>query len=189
MKTKTGNFNYILIAFILLIISGYGCKKETNDPPIEIKIGAIYQGGVIFYIDETNKHGLISATADQGTSTAWWNGNFIATNASSMTDGSANTTAIIQIQGNSGSFSAKLCRDYRGGGYNDWFLPSKDQLNVLFTQKTIVGGFTIQIYWSSTEYENSPAGSVWVQDFETGQQHLDLKSDEIRIHTRAIRAF
>jgi len=92
----------------------------------------------------------------------WWNGSFITTGATSTSNGSTNTSAIILAQGNNGFYSAKLCRDYTGGGFNDWFLPSKNQLGLLYEQKILVGGFSNSIYWSSSESE---LATVWVQDF------------------------
>ena len=68
--------------------------------------------------------------------------------------GLANTIAIINVQGNIGGYAAKLCRDYRGGGYTDWYLPSTDELFLLFLNQTIVGGFVRDIYWSSSEAQH-----------------------------------
>jgi Protein of unknown function (DUF1566) len=162
-----------------------GCKDD-KEPEVEIKLGANYGGGIIYYLDGSGKHGLIAATADQNSSAPWWNQAFLATGALSTTDGSANTNSIIAAQGNTGSYAAKLCKDYQGGGFKDWFLPSKDQLNTLYTQKTLVGGFSESMYWSSTEFET---GSVWVQYFLNGEQNLDNTSDGAGVHTRAVRVF
>lgn len=184
MKLK--RFLYSLSIFSLLIMLFTLCKKDKDETEKPLSIGMSYQGGIIFYIDSSLKHGLIAANSDQSTTAPWWNGSFIATLAISNSDGASNTSAIIQKQGNSGEYAAKLCRDYKGGGFNDWFLPSKDQLNDLYAKKITVGGFSNQIYWSSSEYD---LGTVWVQDFETGQQHLDNVSDGANVHTRAIRSF
>jgi hypothetical protein len=176
---------FLLITTGILMTIVNSCKKDDTSS-VALKIGATYQGGIIFSIDVKGEHGLISAPNDQGVTDPWWNGSFLTTGAVSSSNGFANTAAIINVQGNTGVYAAKLCKDYRGGGYGDWFLPSKDQLNILFSQKTVVGNFTNQIYWSSTEYE---LGDAWVQDFETGEQHLDNISDGANVHTRAIRAF
>lgn len=184
MKLKS--FLYSLSIFTLLILFFTLCKKDEGETEKLLSIGMSYQGGIIFYIDSSLKHGLIAANSDQSITASWWNGSFVETMATSTIDGASNTSLIIQKQGNSGSYAAKLCRDYKGGGYNDWFLPSKDQLNDLYFKKTIVGGFSNQIYWSSSEYG---LGTAWVQDFETGQQHLDNVSDGANVHTRAIRSF
>ena len=176
----------MITLLLVMIIINSCCKKDNSDPQIELKLGVSYQGGIIFYVDATGNHGLIAATSDLSRSTSWWNGSFIATGATSTTDGSSNTTVIINAQTNSGSYAAKICRDYRGGGKNDWFLPSKNQLNILYSQKALVGGFSNEIYWSSTEYE---LGNAWIQYFLNGEQWIDNTSDGATVGTRAIRAF
>ncbi len=55
----------------------------------------------------------------------------------------------------------KSCQDFREGGYQEWFLPSKVELHQLFEQKDGVGGFTEGNYWSSTERK----GYAWGQYF------------------------
>jgi len=189
MKRITGHSQINLLTMALVLSLTAGCSKDDDNDtatPVEPKLGANYEGGIIFYIDGSGQHGLIAASADLSKSTPWFNGNFLLTGASSSTDGSANTTAIINAQGAVGTYAAKLCRDHRGGGHNDWFLPSKDQLNMLYTQKTLVGGFSNDIYWSSTE---SGVGEAWVQYFLDGTQHLDNTSDGATVGTRAIRSF
>ena len=181
-KKKNWNCAFFLIGIMLLAIS---CKKNDTIP-VDLKIGLNYQGGIIFQLDATGEHGLIAAPSDQSSTDAWWNGSFITTGATDTINGLANTTKIINAQGNSGTYAARLCTNYRGGGYNDWFLPSKDQLNFLYLNKSIIGGFSDNIYWSSTEYD---LGEAWVQDFSTAEQHLDNMSDGANVHTRAIRAF
>jgi len=80
-----------------------------------IDIGLSYEGGVIFYVDGTGNHGLIAAVSDQGTGILWAPASLanVITNASSSTDGAGNTTKIINTYGNTGTYAAKLCRDYR----------------------------------------------------------------------------
>ena len=41
--------------------------------------------------------------------------------------------------------------------YGDWYLPSKVELNLLYNQKNVVGGFANNFYWSSTENLSFPA--------------------------------
>ena len=181
---------WLLLTGFVLVIS-QGCSKSdppATDPNVQatVKLGDRLQGGIVFYIDATRKHGLIAAPSDLSRLTSWWNGSFVTTGAISITDGADNAMKIIQAQGNSGSYAAKLCRDYTGGGYNDWFLPAKDQLNLLYQQKNIVGGFADEIYWSSTEISY---GEAWVQYFKDGQQWADNTSDGATVGTRAIRAF
>jgi hypothetical protein len=97
--------------------------------------------------------------------------------------GSANTTAIISSQENTGSYAAKLCRDYTGGGYGDWYLPSKDELNKLYINRIAIGGFSLGYYWSSSESTTNDAIILYFD----GNYFDRTKSIEYRV--RAIRTF
>jgi hypothetical protein len=149
------------------------------------KIGDSYGGGIVFYVDATGQHGLVAATADLSTGIQWNNGTNTTTNA--MRDGIGagmyNTEGIIVNQG-AGYYAATICASYQGGGYGDWYLPSKYELNLLYLQKDVVGGFTFAYYWSSTEYNNNGA---WIQYFNNGAQGLFDKG--YGEYMRAIRAF
>lgn len=73
---------------------------------------------------------------------------------------------------------------YNGGGKNDWFLPSKDELNELYLQRGIVAGFSVQYYWSSSESNPSFAWS----------QHLSFNNPSgagkgLSAYVRPVRAF
>ena len=73
---------------------------------------------------------------------------------------------IVLAQGK-GRYSACGCTVYKGSGYTDWFLPSKDELNEMYKQKNLIGGFADWEYWSSSEYNLSNA---WYQYFFHGGQ-------------------
>ena len=151
-----------LIANLQTQIS-YLVQKPRNSP----SVGDLYQGGVVFYIFEDGEtgyvagetHGLIAAVADQSSGIRWYNGSYVTTGATgtAIGTGSANTDAIIDAQGaTETSYAAGLAKAYAAGGYTDWFLPSKDELNKMYLKKEIleaVSGFTAfsVYYWSSTE--------------------------------------
>jgi len=150
-----------------------------------LAIGDSYVGGIIFWLDASGKHGLIAATADQSTGIQWYNGTNTVTNAvrNGIGAGMYNTERIIANQG-AGSYAAQLCANYQGGGYGDWYLPSKYELNLLYLQKDAVGGFASAYYWSSTEGSNYYA---WGQYFNSGGPSTNVKYDTGRV--RAVRAF
>lgn len=175
-----------LLVFGLSFLFSISCNKKDCSTP-SYTIGQSFGGGKIFYIDKSGLHGLIASISDQSTAATYYNGSYITTNAISTTDGSANTTLIISVQGNIVIYAAKLCRDFSGGGFNDWFLPSKDQLNTLYSQKAIVGGFANEYYWSSTEFNNELAWSQVFGGVIDGNQYNFSKGLIGRV--RAIRAF
>jgi antitoxin component YwqK of YwqJK toxin-antitoxin module len=65
-----------------------------------------------------------------------------------------------------------------------WYLPTKDELNVLYQNKDAISGFADVYYWSSSEYDN---GSAWIQHFGTGGQYDNDKTNQG--YVRAVRAF
>ena len=150
-----------------------------------LAIGDSYQGGIIFWLDATGQHGLIAATADQNTGIQWFNGVNIFTNAvrDGIGAGKFNTERIIANYG-AGAYAAQLCANYQGGNYGDWYLPSRYELNLLYLQKTVVGGFASATYWSSSEVNG---GFAWAQHFGGGSQINYVKT--WTFHVRAVRAF
>ena len=148
-------------------------------------IGESYGGGIVFYVYDGGKHGLIAATADQSAGIQWYNGSNTVTNAvrDGIGAGEFNTERIIANQG-AGAYAAQICANYQGGNYGDWYLPSKHELNLLYLQKVTFGGFITNYYWSSTEYDTS---SAWLQNFTNGNQANYNKN--ITNGVRAVRAF
>ena len=187
-------------ATIMVVATETGKTAKTYTLSVTrllLAVGDSYGGGKIAYIlqngdnlySATVQHGLIASTADQG-NTVWalpgykdWavpNGTIAAYGA-----GSANTDAIIAQQGAGTGYAAGLARAYRGGGYSDWFLPSKDELNQLYLNKAAIGGFGSNCwYWPSSE---NPSFGVWVQGFDDGS--LDFYGKNYLFYVRAVRAF
>jgi hypothetical protein len=148
-------------------------------------IGQSYGGGIIFYIDGTGQHGLISATSDQSTGALWGcYGTSIPGTSTAIGTGQANTTAIVAGCPTIG-IAAQICDALVLNGYSDWFLPSKDELNQMYLQKNVIGGFAnTEWCWSSSEYDN---GDAWVQDLYGGDQGYLNKGNPQPM--RAVRAF
>ena len=184
------------------VTPGYYYNSGSTGSPVwarlanttALAIGDSYQGGKIFWLDATGQHGLIAATADQNTGIQWDNdleARFIGASGDGLYAGEMNTAMIISTQMASNQFeefAAKVCADYSvtddGVTYGDWYLPSKYELDLLYQQKTTVGGFDNSLYWSSTE---KPPSSSWDQDFTTGTQSYSSQNELYRV--RAVRAF
>ena len=181
------------LAAIFLLLS---CEKQTvesrtpatqsadNNVAIKYHVGDTVGGGIVFHVDSTKQHGLVAAFNNQG-QTTWNNDSFVVTGATgtAIGTGALNTKKIIAIQ-KIAPYAATLCTSYRGGGYADWFLPSKDELAKLYQNKSFFTGFTQFFYWSSTEVDSTKA---WAQSFYNGSQ--TKKSKGGRFFVRAVRAF
>ena len=175
---------------------------------IYLRVGDVYQGGKVAYIlvngdpgyDATTQHGLIAATSDQSRKITWdrLTGDFYSyqgTNrgaiGTAIGTGFSNTSNIIASQGGTASsYAAGVARAYTGGGYTDWYLPSKDELNKLYLNRVAIGGFISNsngLYWSSSEIQSYPYHSAWLQDFSNGGPLSIFKDFDVNI--RAIRSF
>jgi len=168
------------------------------------QLGDFYGGGVVFklfhagqigYV-EGETHGLIAAVQDQSSGIQWYNDSYVTTGATetAIGTGSANTDAIISVQGpTETSYAAGLARANTGGGYTDWFLPSKAELNKMWLERETInttasanGGsnFSSNWYWSSTESGSSYA---WIHHLSDGGTQVLDKSYSVWV--RAVRAF
>jgi hypothetical protein len=177
---------------------------SSSITPQAPQVGDFYGGGVVFYIFVSGDigyvagetHGLIAAVADQSSGIRWYNGTHVTTGATgtAIGTGSANTDAIITEQGaTETSYAAGLARAYTGGGYDDWFLPSNDELNKMYLNRATINttaasndgsNFSNTYYWSSTEFDYYNAGG---QNFDFGT--LTYGNKDSPINVRAVRAF
>ena len=175
----------------------YNPSSNTDDGSC-IGIGATYQGGIIFYLDG-NGGGLIAAPTDQ--SNAEWGcySNYVGANGTAIGTGYQNTIDIVNancspyFSGN--SIAADICANLTLGGYSDWFLPSKDELNEMYSNigqgnalgLGNVGGFadSDSDYMSSTEID---AYNAWCQYFNNNGLQ-DYHDKIMTTYVRAVRAF
>ena len=155
----------------------YGPTINFITPVLPLTVGTNYQGGIIFYLFQSNDpgyvagqtHGLIASTSDQAIYTDWKNnGGFtnIAT-ATGIGTGLANTNAIISIHGSSATYAAGIARAYNGGGYTDWYLPSRDELYKMHISigqgANNIAQLLRETYWSSSQSDSMQAYYMFAQ--------------------------
>jgi len=206
IETKTdpaGGTNYTITGTSQLLSVPYAlyaanAGTATGGGNFTHYIGEEYGGGVIFHLWKDNagvEHGLIVALTDQSTSQAWSNVTSaeIGTSAQSSWDGLSNSNSIVGQAGHTSS-AAKLCLDLVSGGQSDWYLPSIQELNMLWNNYYTVSRALSQIsgatqlsksvYWSSSESSNIYA---WTFYFSYGDSNLYSKYNTN--YVRAVRAF
>ncbi len=168
-----------------LVMSGSAmAKKEIGDKGPA--------GGIVFYITESGAHGLEAAPADLPGHYEFGCYNVdigtVGAMPTAIGSGSANTAEIVAE--NCGPYAAgnliaaNAADAYSLNGKSDWFLPSKDELTMLYEQRDVVGGFADDLYWSSSGDGFTVAGCMI---FYSGYQYFNLKSSTLKV--RAVRAF
>ncbi len=113
-------------------------------------------GGVVFYITDGGLHGMEAAPANLPTRATWGcNSVFFNATRTAIGTGTKNTAAIVA--GCSQQGAARLADQHTFGGYADWHLPSKDELHLIYLNRTIIPGLGTYPYWSSTELNSTTA--------------------------------
>jgi hypothetical protein len=161
-------------------------------------IGEEFGGGVVFHLwkDASGvEHGLIIDKTDLSAAQVWSNVDQtgIGSSAQSNWDGSSNSNAIVGQAGHTSSASA-LCLNSTNGAQSDWYLPSVQELNMLWNNYYTVARSLTQIsgatklqlaYWSSTELGNDGANDF---SFVSGSANT-VYNKGFTAYVRAVRAF
>jgi hypothetical protein len=153
-------------------------------------------GGLVFLISGGLTYEMAPNTwgANETTGIQWCSDTILSvTTSTAVGTGSANTTAMLT---SASSFVActssapNAVRAYAGGGLTDWFLPSQDELNAMYTYSLVGGfnsatyGFPSGQYWSSSQANTNDA---WYQNVDYGNQNDGSKASTLRV--RPVRAF
>ncbi|WP_259070370.1 DUF1566 domain-containing protein [Mucilaginibacter sp. X4EP1] len=175
----------------------YGNQVTFTTPQPPIAIGQSYAGGIIFYVDNTGKHGLVVTPTDLSLETTWDNGTYstvgLFTTNTAVGTGKANTATIVAALGTSFTntigtypgYAALNASTVTVNGYSDWYLPSKDELTLM---ETNLSGFATAklfgAYWSSST-ESVPTYFAWAVSAASPA----LKQMSLPGGVRPIRAF
>ena len=193
-----------IIPFIFLFLLIFNCKSQS--------IGDYYQGGVVFYLDSFGG-GLIVDIVDIPNPNPMGNtsldsllsrwGNYSThvpgTSYPSIGSGIINTQNFITFY-NSGNFAVHQCVNSNNQGFNDWYLPSKNELEEIFTHRVLIdsvafnnGGHLfddfapLYPYWSSTE---SPSTTDFRYSYAVFSSNFTvLRGKILEYKVRAVRSF
>ena len=194
----------IFTTFIFLFFLSFYCKTQS--------IGDYYQGGVVFYLDSgvgglvvdiidlTNPSPIVNTSLDSLLS-RWGNYSTHIPGTSSPLIGSGlnNTQNFINLY-SSGNFAVHQCVNSNNQGFNDWYLPSKNELEEIFTHRVLIdsvalynGGHLfddfapLYPYWSSTE---SPSTTDFRYSYAVYSSNFTvLRGKILEYKVRAVRSF
>ena len=164
---------------------GYDC-----DGYVIAEIGDEFQGGLLFYIDETGQHGLVAAIEDIG-EYPWGCYETLISGAEGETIGTGYQNTIDIFEGcseiNTAAFNAV---NLNIEGYTDWYLPSIGELEEMYYtigyggSEPNIGGFQNNWYWSSSQ--NSLYGAA---DVNFGNGNVSGGNKSVSYSVRPIRSF
>jgi hypothetical protein len=159
------------------------------------QVGDYCFGGIVFYVDESDEHGLVAAQTDLEGTFEWgcYGVYLVGADGTSIGTGYANTMDIVNegcLTENGGITAAQASIDFENEGYSDWYLPSIDELYEMYNtigngdSEGDIGGFSNSLYWSSSEnlYWNA-----WFVNLNFGDTYFYPKNYPGRV--RVIRAF
>ena len=189
----------------VLTTDGAGLTTWTNSSNF-YSIGDFAHGGIVFWVDESGQHGLVCAKMDQSSGVRWDAGSSSYTMAlgDGPLAGKMNTAIIIATtgRGDGNTYASRICNELKitemGKTYGDWYLPSKEELNLIYINRALInstatanGGTALianGIYSSSTESHWDRSGTIWGQFFSDGFQDERI-SKALTCNLRAIRSF
>jgi len=151
-------------------------------------LGEAYQGGRIFELSADGKSGLIAAENDTAVDMFWSPLSGYSTYSTGATGvvigtGKANTDFML-ANAAAMNFAAKFCDQLIVDGYNDFYMPSEDELSMMYFRRYQIGNFGTKTYWSSTETEWKRARCI---TFNNGAVLTRDKNNPYCV--RAIRSF
>ena len=155
--------------------------------PLDSLYGRTYLGGLIFYLNTTTWAGMVSAINEQSTGAEWGCYGTTIAGADGIVIGTgAQNTIDIELGCTSAGTPADICANLTLNTYSDWFLPSKYELNEMYTNLKLngFGGFIAFTYWSSSEIDYV---SAWNQDFTDGVPYNCGKTGNC--YVRCVRSF
>jgi len=174
---------------------GYVCRNTTCESRLYGVGDTGPAGGIVFYTSDDNLHGMEVAPVDQtGGSTLipgvpWgcYGTSIVGADGTAVGTGAQNTADILAGCTESPT-AAQLAHAYSLNGYNDWFLPSQEEMMEIYRLVSyLLVGVDSDEYWSSTEGGSNVAYSMSLRWYSHPNSSSSSKSSMLGV--RAVRAF
>lgn len=175
--------------YYYIVSTFFGGSEKLTDAmsiiasPAPSYIGEFFQGG--FYIGNiavgSDTYAIIMAPQEGNSIRQWKTANTATAGTDSIVDGWENTLAMTASEALTLAHpAAAYCRSYDGGGFDDWYLPAKNEIYLSFTYRALLTelGLEAQNYWSSTQ---ASAYNAWCLQPVSGSQSTNFKSTSYRV--------
>lgn len=182
----------LFVLFYLIAFLNIGCYEYGATGPA---------GGIVIWCpngmegQQNCPHGIEAAPIDieiSGNFFHEWGCNGIdvdGADSTALTDGGVNTAQILLAGCTSdygNAVAAYAALDFSYNGYDDWFLPSLDELGYIFSHRVALGVVTGTQYWSSSEFD---ATSAWAMEVGEGTSWLIAPKNADGFRVRPVRYF
>jgi hypothetical protein len=151
LGSPTNGFGDVYLSSSTVYMNNNPIFGTTDVVPVEV--GDYLQGGIVYYVDTVNGFSYIVNKDDIGEVNSSNFTRVAGANSSVLGGGITNTNAITASTGGQQN-PAKLCSDFTGGGYTDWYLPSTRELALIASNTNLMAaslaGVRYVRYWSST---------------------------------------
>ena len=163
-----------------------GLQQEfyNCDGSLKIEVGDVGYGGIVFYVDEVEGFALVAYENELG-DYYWGCGTNDVFTSSSIGSGFQNTSNITSsCPETAASVAVQVNPNF---GFNDWYLPSLEELEVLWQTlwqpENLLANYTNNSYWSSSQANVSSAWFIYFEDGEISNTSKGNQSGVIPIRT------
>jgi hypothetical protein len=160
-------------------------EVDFIDDEFDIAQGDAVRGGKAFFTSSINQTKLIAREVDDTTAVRW--GCILQSIPTNLQFGTTNTENIVN-NCLERPIAASICSDLNANGYNDWYLPAREELNRLRLAKDLVGGFNESWYWTSTASGSGNQNNrAWAFNFNIGLDYAEHRNNTHAV--RCVRPF
>ena len=168
---------------------GYNCEGEFLQI---LEIGAQMLGGIVFYIDETGEHGLIASVSHLPGNYEWgcYGSDVSGVNGVLIGSGYQNTLEIVNnvcVAEDGDVAAAQAAINFETDGYNDWYLPSLDELMEMYNVNSFTNIIDLENsnHWTSSETSSDLATTIYLGN---GNIYIGIPKNHYH-RVRPIRSF
>ncbi|MDR3127613.1 MAG: hypothetical protein LBU08_04015 [Tannerellaceae bacterium] len=145
--------------FFAFLVALAACQSDEEPrKTLDLALGQEAEGGIVFYISPNKDTALVASPEDLGP-VAWSTKRVVLPTGLTFGSGATNTAIIVEAKKDDpDNFAARLADNLVLDGYDDWYLPDIEQLELLYERRELIGNLTETVYWSSSAIDGGYIG-------------------------------